>query len=55
MFELAVLTFILLDRIDGKRALDLLPVFTGNQHLLDNISVGIPLAQRQERLAILKL
>jgi len=32
-----------------------LPVFTGNQCLLGNRSVGIPLPQRQERVALLKL
>ena len=37
-----------------KRALDFLTTFTGNQRLLGNTSVGIPLAQRQERLALLK-
>ena len=37
-----------------KRALDFLPAFTGNQRLLVNTSVGIPLAQRQERLVLLK-
>ena len=35
-------------------ALDFLPAFTGNQPLLVNTSVGIPLAQRQERLALSK-
>ena len=35
-------------------ALDFLPAFTGNQPLLVNTPVGIPLAQRQERLALLK-
>ena len=29
--------------------------FTGNQRLLGNTSLGIPLAQRQERLALFKL
>ena len=38
-----------------KEVLDFLPAFTGNQRLLVNTSVGIPLAQRQERLALLKL
>ena len=43
-----------LDVLVEKDALDFLPAFTGNQRLLVNTSVGIPLAQRQERLALLK-
>ena len=43
------------NNIARKRALDFLPIFTGSQRLLGNTSVGIPLAQRQERLALLKL
>ena len=44
-----------LDVLLEKEGADFLPAFTGNQHLLGNKSVGIPLAQRQEILALLKL
>ena len=35
-------------------ALDFLPAFTGNQPLLVNTSVGIPLAQRQPKISLIK-
>ena len=36
------------------KAPNFLPVFTGIQRLLGNTSAWIPVAQRQERLALLK-
>ena len=43
-----------LDVLVEKETLEFLPVLTGNQPLLVNTSVGIPLAQKQEKLALLK-